>query len=559
MKINLNKNITDQDLKFLENKLINKEFKVLENIIENLSKKNFDHPAIKIIYASSKSMKPNSSLNDQKIAFDLFIEVYKSNPNYIQALYNACTLSFKINEFEKISILLEKFIENNKFDEKIYEAAYKIKAKLGDVNSTIRLLKVIVKRKSEDLKAWSALLFSLLYSDKYNQKDYFSYSQEFYKNIKNFDKSTKEPITCFENKKIQLAFMTPYFNGNSIDGFIEDLLKNIDRDVFEITAFNLNNSDINSNNLKGLFDKWFNVLNLSDLELLDFIRNKKTNILIDLVGHGPGNRLAVFKNRAAPIQISWLGFCNTTGLKEIDYIIVDPHVVKKNEQVFYSEKFLILPSIWNSHREIGGELKINSSPFKQNKFFTFGSFNNFKKISKSVVEVWSEILNKTNARLILKSSMNNREDVRKIILNKFSKNLVNSEKIQIFAGQRNKFDHLNMYNQVDLSLDTFPYNGVTTSFEAIWMGVPVLTLKGSNFISRCGESINTNLGLNSFIAENKEDYIRKAINFSNKTEIIEDMRKNLREYSKKSILFQTKKFTDEFSIKLKELWLKKIS
>ena len=147
MKINLKKNITDKDLKFLEKKLISKEFKILENIIENLNEKNFDHPAIKIIYASSKSMKPNSSLNDQRIAFDLFVEVYKSNPNYVQALYNASTLSFKINEFEKILILLKKFIENNKFDEKIYEAAYKINAKLGDVNSTIRLLKVIVKKK----------------------------------------------------------------------------------------------------------------------------------------------------------------------------------------------------------------------------------------------------------------------------------------------------------------------------------------------------------------------------------------------------------------------------
>ena len=267
---------------------------------------------------------------------------------------------------------------------------------------------------------------------------------------------------------------------------------------------------MNNNNLKVLFDNWFNVVNLSDLELLNFIRNKKTNILIDLVGHGPGNRLTVFKNRAAPIQISWLGFCNTTSLKEIDYIIVDPHVVKENEQTLYSEKFLILPSIWNSHKEISDELKVNSSPFKQNKFFTFGSFNNFKKISKSVVEVWSEILNKTNAKLILKSSMNNREDVRKNILNKFPKDLVSSEKIQIYRGQKNKLDHLNMYNHIDLALDTFPYNGVTTSFEAIWMGVPVLTLKGSNFNSRCGESININLGLNSFIAEDKEDYIKKS-------------------------------------------------
>ena len=129
----------------------------------------------------------------------------------------------------------------------------------------------------------------------------------------------------------------------------------------------------------------------------------------------------------------------------------------------------------------------------------------------------------------------------------------------MLESKNNKSEHLKIYNQIDLALDPFPYNGVTTSFEAISMGVPVLTLKGKNFISRCGESININLGLNDFISNNKSDYVRKAINFSRNPKDLRELRKNLRIKSKNSALFNTRDFTYDFSIKLKKIWEKKIN
>ena len=129
--------------------------------------------------------------------------------------------------------------------------------------------------------------------------------------------------------------------------------------------------------------------------------------------------------------------------------------------------------------------------------------------------------------------------------------------IKILMGQKEKSEHLKTYNQIDLSLDTFPYNGVTTSFESLWMGVPILTIKGDNFVSRTGESINNNLNLEEFVAKDKDDYIHKAIEFSKKPERLRELRKSLREKSKKSSLFDTKKFSDDFSFQLKRVWLKK--
>ena len=132
-------------------------------------------------------------------------------------------------------------------------------------------------------------------------------------------------------------------------------------------------------------------------------------------------------------------------------------------------------------------------------------------------------------------------------------------KIVLLERQKEKQNHINLYNEIDIGLDTFPYTGVTTTFEAIWMGVPVLTLKGDNFTSRCGESINVNLNLSEFIANDTDDYIKKAINFTKKIEIIRDLRKNLRERAKNSSLYKTKDFSNHFCNELKNLWIKEIT
>ena len=549
--------ISTQKIKELEKKLVNKEYDDLEKLIETSNKNILEHPAIKIIYASSKSLKPNSNINEKQIAYKLFLEVYEKNLHFKQALYNACTLSLQIKEYDKILILLEEFIKKNDYNAKVYEAIYKIYVTLGKIDKAIQHLEIIIKKEPTNLKAYSAYLFCLLYSENYDQKDYIKHALDFSKKIKIYNENEKKPLLLRHINKIKIGFITPHFDGNSIDGFLEDFLNNIDKKIFELNAFNLNLSDEKSDHLKHLFDNWYHVKDLNDLELINFIREKEINILIDLVGHGPDNRLTIFKNRAAPIQISWLGYCNSTGLKEMDYIIVDKFIVQDREKNLFSENFLYAPEIWNTHKLMNEDLNISSPPYLKNEYFTFGSFNNFSKISDKTVMVWSEILKKTEGKLILKSSSQSKIELEKNIFDKFSNDLIKNNQIEILEGQRDKMEHMKLYNKIDLCLDTFPYNGVTTSFEAIWMGIPVLCLTGNNFVSRCGESINKNLGLSEFIAKDTNEYIEKAIYFSKKPNFLIEFRKNLRIKAKNSGIFQSKRFAEHIGNKLKEFWQKK--
>ena len=153
--------------------------------------------------------------------------------------------------------------------------------------------------------------------------------------------------------------------------------------------------------------------------------------------------------------------------------------------------------------------------------------------------------------------MQSKIEIEKSIFDKFSNDLIKNNQIEILEGQRDKMEHMKLYNKIDLCLDTFPYNGVTTSFEAIWMGIPVLCLTGNNFVSRCGESINKNLGLSEFIAKDTNEYIKKAIYFSKKPNFLIELRKNLRIKAKNSGIFQSKRFAEHIGNKLKEFWQKK--
>ena len=181
--------------------------------------------------------------------------------------------------------------------------------------------------------------------------------------------------------------------------------------------------------------------------------------------------------------------------------------------------------------------EVSEAPSDKNKIFTFGSFNNFQKISNKTISTWSKILNNTSSRIILKNSIMNNDEINQNLIEKFLKNNVKEDKIQIINFQKESLDHLSLYDQIDLSLDTFPYNGVTTTFESVLMGVPVLTIKGFNFNSRCGESINKNLKLENFIAEDYSDYYLKALNFYKNKNYLSNLRKSLRDRVISSPLF----------------------
>ena len=303
------------------------------------------------------------------------------------------------------------------------------------------------------------------------------------------------------------------------------------------------------------FDSWHNLSNLSDLAAANLIRNSKINILINIVGYFARNRFTIMKYKPAPVQAIWMGYTNTTGIDEIDYIITDPHLIKENEEKHYSEKILKLPKIWNCHSGIEHNLEIGDLPFLKNNFITFGCFNNSSKITEEVIETWSQILlNVNNSRILIKAPSNDAEIAQENILKIFKNLKIDSSRIIFSPREKERLNHYKMYRKIDLSLDTFPYSGVTTSIESIWMGVPVLTLKGTNFTSRCGESINLNLKMPEFIANDKNDYINKAISISKDYNNLKDLRKSLRQKASISPLFDTENFGHEFSKLLKEIW-----
>ena len=266
------------------------------------------------------------------------------------------------------------------------------------------------------------------------------------------------------------------------------------------------------------------------------------------------------KNRCAPIQISWLGYNNSTGIKNIDYLIADKNLIKENEENLYSEKILFLPKIWNALSKPKNLPQINLLSKTNSKPFSYGSFNNFSKISEGVIDVWSKILKDTNSQIYLK---NPRDDtpslVKKNIIEKFLDRDVPKNKILFLDHQLNRYDHLELYNKIDLALDTFPYPGVTTSCEAVLMAVPVLTMKGYHFNSRCGESININLKMEDFIAKNKNDYVNKAIYWQHNSKTLKKLKQNLRAKALSSPVFDTESFTKDFTNTIKEVYLKKIN
>ena len=414
----------------------------------------------------------------------------------------------------------------------------------GNLNKTLFYLKRQFEKGDLDLSRFALWIYFNNYKKNWTQADFLKYSKLFADKIKNFIPSDMVELNREKNKKIRLGFISSeILKKHSITYFLETIFKNYNKDKFEIYLF-LDNEieDENTDEFKILVEKFINVSNLDDIEVFNLIRGNNIDIMFDITGATLSNRVSLFKNRLAPKQISWLGYCNTSGLENMDYLISDKNLIYEEEKNDYSEKILYLPHIWNCHSGLNSIRSLSDPPCLKEKNITFGSFNNFNKINDKVISVWSQILLKVkNSKLMLKSSLK----VDKSFLKKeFEKHGVIDS--VIFLEKRKLESHYNLYKKIDIALDTFPYNGVTTTFEALSMGVPVITMKGYNFNSRCGESIIKNLGIENLIGNNEEDYILKAQNIADDQEELSKLRKKIFSTSYETPLFNTKKFSQDF-------------
>ena len=546
MKNDLNK---DQKIK-LKQLFEKKDYSRFEIEVEKLGKIENLPPYLIMGYAGSKTLNPSSKKNDYLISAVLFEQIYSKDKSNLEALYNLIISSLKAETSIYVLKHLYERYEENKEDLKVIEGLARIHFLLGNMDKSVLFFKKLI-----DLNPSSTIdggrltyLASMNYPSGISQSDYFNecikLGEAFAKNS-NFKDFEKKPF----NKKIKIGFLSGDLRDHSVNFFIKDLISKIDKNKFTIFAFsNLELSrhhKIITSFYQKHFDEWYDVIDHTDEELVKFIRSLELDILIDLNGFTYGNRVNIFAARSAKIQISWCGYNNSLGIKNMDYLIADKNLIKKDEENLYKEEILYLPNIWNAMSIPENLPDVNKLPFNDNEIFRYGSFNSFKKISNETVKIWSKILKKSNSELYLKNSGGYNKEVYENLANKFQNEGVNMKKI-IFLNKSKSDQFMKDYYRIDLALDTFPYTGVTTSFQSYLMGVPVLTLKGFNMNSRCGESINKNLGLEEFIANDTKEYIDKAILFQDRKKL-SNLRISLRDKVINSPLFDTDKFTKNFS------------
>jgi len=350
-----------------------------------------------------------------------------------------------------------------------------------------------------------------------------------------------------KNSKIKIAFISGDFKKHSITGFFTHLLSNLNKEIFEIILIsNLNekSKDTISEKLKDLADDWFDVFNYNDNELVKFLRSLNIDTLIDLSGYTVKNRHQVLARRCAKTQIGWLGYPNSLFLNNLDYLIADRNLINQNEEKEYKEKIIYLPKIWNVLSVPDNLVTITDEKINNTKF-TYGSFNNFKKISDDTIKVWSKILSENNSQLILKNSFFHGDDLKFNILKKFLDLGVKEEQIIFLKREEREEDHYRHYNKINLSLDTFPYNAHTTGSDAFRMNLPLLTIKGETFPSRVLASILQSNNLEELIKTNFKDYILTAVKFATDKNEYKKIKSKVMEQKNKSLLFKNKKFTFE--------------
>jgi len=331
----------------------------------------------------------------------------------------------------------------------------------------------------------------------------------------------------------------------------------IKKKVTNVCYSNLTKGDNRTIFFQSIAHEWRSVVGLSAQQSAQMIRNDKIDILVELAGHTSGNRLDIMAMKAAPLQVTWIGYPNTTGLSTIDFRFTDRLVDDFETQQKYTEKLVRLPGCFLCYTP-PHELPVLTEPaLVRNNYITFGSFNNLAKVNNRVLHCWSEILKALpESKMLLKCKPFISSVLRDKFHKKFEKWGIDSKRIELTHLRASNSEHLSVYNDVDLSLDTFPYAGTTTTCEALVMGVPVITLvKTNHHAHNVGYTLLSRVkGLSELIAFSEEEYVQKAIALAKDTEKLKTFRKEIRDAFRASDVCNGKKFTQGLEEVYHQLW-----
>ena len=356
-------------------------------------------------------------------------------------------------------------------------------------------------------------------------------------------------------RRLRVGYVSPDFRDHPVAFFFEPLLANHDRNAVEPVCYsNVARPDETTARLRSMAVQWRDIRALNDERAANMIREDAIDILVDMAGHTGGSRLMVFARKPAPIQVTWLGYPNTTGLAAMDYLLTDELVDPPGEDIYYTEKLIRLPGAFFCYAPPADAPAVTALPARARGVVTFGSLNTLAKLNDQVIDLWCEVLHANPASRLLVYRNTLKGAVKGRFAAKFAARGIGGERLQLRSDLPPGQGYLDIYGEIDIALDTFPWSGHTTSCEALWMGVPVITLYGKSHAGRMCASVLAGMGLSHLTARTPDDYVRIATALSGDLDALEQMRAGLRARMAASPLCDGHAFARKIEAAYREIW-----
>jgi len=359
-------------------------------------------------------------------------------------------------------------------------------------------------------------------------------------------------------RRLRIGYVSPDFREHVVAQNILPLFLHHDRNQFDITCYaQVPQPDATTRWFGQHADRWRSIVGISDGQVAQQIRDDQIDILVDLALHSANNRLRIFARKPAPVQVTFAGYPGSTGLSAIDYRLSDPYLdppapEAPGDESVYSEKTIRLPdSFWCYDSLEKMDVSVNGLPALESGIITFGCLNNFCKINDVVLALWARVLKQVHgSRLLLLTQEGSH---RQRTVERLSQEGIDPARIE-FASRRARREYLLLYHRIDIGLDSFPYNGHTTSLDSLWMGVPVITLVGQTPVSRAGWSQLSNLGLSEFAGETPDQFVQIAADLAQDLNKLQSLRASLRQRMEQSPLMDAPKFARNIEAAYREMW-----
>lgn len=431
----------------------------------------------------------------------------------------------------------------------------------GGPRAAIEAYRRILELHPKHLVAHSNLLFNLSVDDGTSAQQYLVEAANYNAQLTRAPLPREAP-RALAGRRLRVGLVSGDLRTHPVGFFLEGILHSLSTQSLELFAYaTAPHDDALSDRIKPLFSAWRMVRALSDEAAARVIRDDKVDILVDLSGHTGYTRLPVFAYRPAPVQVSWLGFFASTGVAAIDYVLADEACVPMGREGDFTEQVWRLPDtrLCYTPPTDAGAPPVASLPALRNGHITFGCFQRLPKLTDAVLALWGRVFAALpSARLLLQTSQVNRPKYREMVLQRLAAVGISADRVTA-RGYSPRGAYLQAYGEVDFVLDTFPFTGGTTTCEALWMGVPTLTLAGDSMIARQGVSMMIAAGLPEWIARTQDDYVAKAVAFASDLQAMASLRAGLRERVVASPLFDVQLFAKRLEAALHGIWQQELA